>query len=630
MFRSLLATTPASIALFLALIATFPALHAHFCGPAELELQVGETLTWRITADLVETESVYTPTLSGPANVVQVFPDHQFSSRHGVFVFTGLSPGTNTLSVHWLYTGNGANAICNVTIKVVADPRPISYSTVPREGSLVAWDHSVPADTLRGMINRFIPAESEKLFVLTECFGGNIIYSPAFDNAPNTCIISATVPNQTGKYGGYHDDAARGLKPEAGRTAHTVHSEGVQGKTTAIPGPGETNTFAFHFRNSEWPLTGGTMAPEAFSLEPITPTSRIQSRHIIIFMGEPETKNIRVETHGTITVPSPYGTLRPISDNVDRDTIKQAFAGQLNTTVITVGGTPAPGAPDAGQNGWDGPGSSYALSRAIRAMGEAIAASENPAREQFILFVGDHGDTGYQAPPSQIPSAAGSSIELPNLLEIVHRSDELHTLITQDPNSAPSLRVEIAPSNSSQLTAASFTPLPQFAPGSFTAALSDDTGNRLTLDSFTQFSFDWDEDGQVEPADFEYTSLTFPMTEGELLRKFAGKTVNVTFNNHSATGVILTRFTLDYGASPRTDYVVPPPRIVSTAIENGQFVLTSVALQSYRYALDFSTDLVNWTPVLTNRPFQETFTLTVPIAEPAANYRLRWIDPLAQ
>lgn len=603
-------------------------LQAHFCGPAEIELQVGETLTWRITADLTEEESIYTPSINGPANVVQVFPDHQFHSRHGVFVFRGLSVGTNTLSVHWLYSGNGANATCQVVIKVIDDPRPLRYDTTPREGSLVAYDFSVPADTLRGMIDRFIPAETEKLLVLTECFGGNIIYSPSFADAPNTCIISATVPNQTGKYGGYHDDAARALKPENGRTALTVHSEGVQGKKTAVPGPGETNSFAFQFRYSEWPLTGGSMPPEAFSLEPITPASQVQSRHIIIFMGEPETKNLRVQTHGTITVPTPYGSVLPISDLADRDAIKQNFAGQPNTTIITAGGAPSAIDPAAGQNGWDKPGTSFGISRSIRAMGEAIASSDNPAREQFILFVGDHGGTGYEAAPSQVVAKAGTSAELPDLLEIVHRSDELYKFLIQDPNSAPSLRVEIEPSGLGQLSTGGFAPFSEFPAGSFAAVLSDENGNRLELTAFSQFSFDWDEDGQIEPADGEYTVLNFPMSEASLLRNFAGKAIDVTFRNHSENDLLLAQFTLLYGDAPRTDYLVPPPRVVSTSIENGQFIFTVEALQRHRYALDVSTDLVNWTEVTTTQPFDETFTMTAPISNPAANYRLRWIDPL--
>ncbi len=591
---------------------------AHFCGPTDIELQVGETLTWRITADMTEEETVYTPTLTGPANVVRVFPDHEFRSRHGVFVFTGVTPGTNVLSVHWLYEGNGANATCPVTIRVIDGPTPLRYSTAPGEGSLVANDHSVPADTLRGMIDRFIPTQSEKLFVFTQCFGGNIIISPSFADAPNLCILSATVANQTGKYGGYHDDAARGLKPETGRTAKTLHSESVQGKMTAVPAPGTTNTFAFHFRNSEWPLTGGTMAPEAFSLEPITPTSQIQSRHIVIFMGQPETKNIRVQTFGTITVPSYFGTVRPISDNADRDAIIQQFAGQPNTTIVTVGGD--------GQNGWQKPGRSIELSRALRAAGDAIAASENPAREQFILFVGDHGGTGYLPTGSQVAAAAGSSVMFPNPLNVIPRSDELHKLMTQDPNSTPMLRVNVEPGGQPQTQGLGFPPFSSFPSDSFTATLTAGDGSSKTLTSFQQITFDWDEDGLIEPGDGEYASVSFPINEGELLGRFSGKSVDITFSNNSTTSLLLTGVELYLGDAPRTDYVIPPPRILSAELSGDQILLTVEALQSLRYAVDVSTDLNIWTGIVTNQPFTETFVLPVPQSGPSASYRLRWVE----
>ena len=591
---------------------------AHFCGPTEIELQVGETLTWRVTADRTETDSVYTPTLTGPANVVQVFPDHQFRSRHGVFVFTGLTPGTNTLSVHWLYEGNGANATCPVTIKVVNDPRPLRYSTAPGEGSLVANDHTVPADTLRGMIDRFIPAESEKLFVFTQCFGGNLILSPSFANAPNLCILSAAVANQTGKYGGYHDDAARGLKPEAGRTAKTLHSEGVRGKTTAVPAPGTTNTFAFHFRNSEWPITGGTLAPEAFSLEPITPTSQIQSRHIVIFMGQPETKNIRVQTHGTITEPGRLGTVQVISDNADRDSIIQQFAGQPNTSIFTVGGD--------GTGGWQKPGTSIELSRAIRAAGDEIAASDNPAREQFILFVGDHGGTGYTPGPSQVAANPGSSVTFPNPLDIIPRSDELHKLTTQDPNSIPTLQINAEPGAIPQTQDHGYAPFAPFPPDSFTVALSANDGTTLTLSTFEQISFDWDEDGVIEPHDGEYTGMVFPIPESDLFGKFSGKAVDITFGNNSTANLTLTGVDLHLGAAPRTDYIIPPPRILSAELVGGNIQLTVEALQSLRYAVDVSTDLQSWTGIVTNQPFTETFSMPVPQFGDNASYRLRWVE----
>src|SRR5690606_9086993 len=125
----------------------------------------------------------------------------------------------------------------------------------------------------------------------------------------------------------------------------------------------------------------------------------------------------------------------------------------------------------------------------------------------------------------EVVAEAGSSAELPDLLEIVHRGDELYKLLIQDPNSAPSLRVEIEPTGLGQLSTGGFAPFSEFPAGSFAAVLSDN-GTRLELTAFTQFSFDWDEDGQIEPADGEYTVLDFPMSEASLLRNFAGKTID--------------------------------------------------------------------------------------------------------
>ncbi|KXK31826.1 MAG: wall-associated protein [Candidatus Brocadia sinica] len=39
--------------------------YAHTCGPSVLEMKVGETTTWQITADLTEEETLYTPLNTG-------------------------------------------------------------------------------------------------------------------------------------------------------------------------------------------------------------------------------------------------------------------------------------------------------------------------------------------------------------------------------------------------------------------------------------------------------------------------------------------------------------------------------------------------------------------------------------
>jgi hypothetical protein len=605
---------------------------AHFCGPGEFTIAVGQTLTWQITADLTELETTYTPTITGSNGVAQIFPSAPFNSRHGEFVVTGVAPGTNTLSVHWLYLGNGVSGVCTVRI-IVVPARPLVYPTTPLEGSVVTWEGlSIEANWLSTAIEEFIPAESQKLLVLTECFAGNVALSAAFRNAPNTCILAATVQNQTGKYGGYHDDAARALKPEGGRTARTVHTQGVKGKKTAPPGT--TNTWLYRFENSEWPITGGTLPPEAFLLEPITPTSQVQSRHIIIFMGQPETKEVRIENHDGVTVPLPRGAPTQIDDNADREAIIQNFAGQPNTTVVTLGGGPSRNNPDLGTNGWGMPGTSYALGRALEAAGAAIRASENPAREQFILFVGDHGDLGIDAAPFRTNATAHRGTRLPAELPIVSGDDVLYRLLRRDTNSTPLVTVNVEPASGGQLQdAAAGFPLANLnLSGPYALRLVDpQSGSYLDLTDWSRFDFDADRNGQVEPAAQEFVGLVFPVSEFALFSQFLGKNLSVEFINNSAADLALTGLRLDYGKSPRTNYPLPPPFITKIQPGNGSVALTIEALQFERYIVDRSTNLLTWTPILTNQPFAELSTIQVPAPADAksAAYRLRWADPLA-
>jgi hypothetical protein len=604
------------------------AARAHFCGQPELRLAVGETLMWRITADMTETQTVYTPTIGGSNGVARIFPNDEFLSRHGDFILTGLAPGTNTLQVKWLYLGNGVSGTCQVSVIVEPNRFPVRYSSAPAEGSLVTFESSVPADTFRSMIDRFIPAESQKLLVLTECYAGNISRSPSFANAPNTCILSATVPDQTGKYGGYHDDAARALKPGAGRTALTVHTQGVKGKMTARPPPpGHTNRFLYLFENSEWPITGGTLSPEGFSLEPITADSAVQSRHIVIFMGDPGGTNINVEVHGDVTVPLSYGFPRPIYDNDDRDAIIRNFAGQPNTTVVTAGGAASATDGNKGRNGWEHPGSSIALSRAIRAAGDAIRNSENPAREQFILFVGDHGGTGYYSAPFRTNSPPGGGLLLPGALALPGGEDALYDLLAQDPAAVSRLQVQVELRKQPRPAAvAPAAVAPSFAPGSFSVTLDAGNGNEFVLSEFTQTEFDWDEDGALDSPG-EYLALEFPISSADWRYRFAGKEVKLRFNNRSATDLDVTRYRFDFARSTRTSFPVPPPRIKSLEKVGNQLRLNIVALQLEQYAVEYSADLKSWSQVWTYFPLTDDSTLTLNISsvQNGGAYRLRWV-----
>ncbi|MEW5925570.1 MAG: hypothetical protein AB1746_16430, partial [Candidatus Zixiibacteriota bacterium] len=188
---------------------------------------------------------------------------------------------------------------------------------------------------LDDLLDQYIPESSaqSRLLIFTECYAGDKLDD--FADNPKTTVISATVAGQTAQYGGYHDDAADSLYAGPGRTADDVHAAGIAGK-----GPGETPP----------PRQG----PNA-SLEPTDPAGTIKSRHVLVFNGMPNAQ-----------------------DNADRDAIENNFAGDPNTTVTTCGGN---------GTGYDYPGTRAGLEAALN----DISANMSPD-EQFILFVGDHGN----------------------------------------------------------------------------------------------------------------------------------------------------------------------------------------------------------------------------------------------
>lgn len=201
---------------------------------------------------------------------------------------------------------------------------------------------SVSAGDLKKMIDHFIPTNNAQsaLLIFTQCYGGEM--AGAFAGRANTAVLAATASGCS-LYQGYHDDAARALKPGEGRTSDDVHNAGVAGKGS-----------------SENPTKSG----DPVSLAPVTADGPIRSRHVLVYAGKPEALDV-----------------------ADRDAIKKNFAGQLNTTVTTVGDAPDSGGK--GQHGWDYPGTGEGLRQALKEIGQLM----NP-HEQFILFVTDHGGMG--------------------------------------------------------------------------------------------------------------------------------------------------------------------------------------------------------------------------------------------
>ncbi|HMP89519.1 MAG TPA: hypothetical protein PJ991_04925 [Kiritimatiellia bacterium] len=218
------------------------------------------------------------------------------------------------------------NAVTNATLSTT------SGASI-RDTNLVQW------------INQYIPTNSKKLVVNTQCYGGDM--ARAFGDDPNTAVISGTSPGQLGIYGGYDDGASRGLRPGAGRTAQDVHTAGI----------GTRN-------QRETPTVGGGLSPTNFPMEPVSTGGVVRSRHVIFYAGQPDD--------------------RPGRD-VDQDArIAGNFAGEPNTTYEAVAGTTA--------GGWDQNGNAAGLRRAIQNAGAAITNSPTPDQEQFILYITDHGD----------------------------------------------------------------------------------------------------------------------------------------------------------------------------------------------------------------------------------------------
>jgi hypothetical protein len=232
-------------------------------------------------------------------------------------------------------------------------PLALAFTSLPAQatgrthGTLCTSSGSPVYDfELALLISSNIPKCSKKLIVATQCYGGNLLndFSDR-SKTPNTAVISATKPGQRAYYGGYDDDAAAALKPGPGRNGNDVHVAGRNGR-----------------HRKETPKRGGTMSAGNFNLDNVSDNGPVRSRHIVYYAGIPGG-----------------------ADDDYRDTISDNFAGEANTTVHTAGG-------NGGGDGYDHPGTADGLSDAIESAADEINNAEDPCKEQFILFISDHGD----------------------------------------------------------------------------------------------------------------------------------------------------------------------------------------------------------------------------------------------
>lgn len=615
-------------------------ISAHDCGPAQIEIKAGRSYFWRIKADLTEKLTRYTPTLTGAAGVAEVFPRKVFDAHHGDFVITGLQPGTNQLTVRWFYEPTGADRNCAVTIIVRPDDGVPDFQTQSANGELVtrAGEPAISAVQLDSLINSSIPAEALKLLVFAQCFGGNLALSPLFKDDANTAISSGTSPNQEGRYGGFHDDAARGLRPAAGRTALDLHDEGSAGKSTVwVERSGSGDTEAGTHQWSEWPRMSGGLPLSQFPLDPVTAEGAVRSRHIVIFAGRPGSIKEEVLTQGTITIPDETGTRQVFSDNADRDQIKANFAGQANTTVRTCGGEPSwqtaynPFADNAGTDGWDFPGDLDGLQRAIKEAGDAIRNSPDPSKEQFILYVTDHGERGVPLPTGTTTVAPNSSGTLGSGIATPASNSPLSGSLQRQPDNQPQLRVQVKPGGGqSPNRGAQRAGSPvSVNPGDVELRLTPEGGVPVTLLQPRVSVVDLDDDGNLASLPGEGIWLHFPIPEPQLLTNIFGRALTIVAANRSGQPLEFSDLTLLTGGIA-SDNADPEPHVIGfRQVDAAQVEFTVGGLPNRRYLFEASADLTAWN-LITDRAltgYTETLTVSVPPNAGQVFMRVRKPEP---
>lgn len=105
--------------------------YAHTCGPSVLEMKVGETTTWQITADLTEEETLYTPLNTGDPNVATISSDTPFTAHHGVFTITTVVAGQTSFAIQWYFMSRPMQAMFGEVVVAVkeAEPTPVAMVT---------------------------------------------------------------------------------------------------------------------------------------------------------------------------------------------------------------------------------------------------------------------------------------------------------------------------------------------------------------------------------------------------------------------------------------------------------------------------------------------------------------------
>lgn len=608
---------------------------AHFCGPTRIELQVGQSCPWTITADRTEKLSLYVPVINGDPGVASAEPLTRFMAHHGEFTITGKSVGTNTLSVAWSYEPTGAFGFCDVTIVVKeADPENKPLDSPGAGGTLATSGlQMITNEDLKGFIDKHIPAECERLLIFTQCFGGNIAQAEGFRDMPNTAIASASSPNQTAKYGGYDDDAARGLRPEEGRTALDMHRDGVRGRNNPIPPrDGTPRSKKFLFKDGEWPVTAGGMNLDAFSLAPVSNDGPVKSRHIVFFAGQPEDKKLYLDTQDGYTV---KGNGNPmdveVGDPAVRDRVKSNFAGQQNTTVRTVGGEPIAENSTTGKDGWDLAGTYEGLEKAIKEAGDAIRNSPDPSAEQFILYVGDHGGQGFTVVDDPIELDANGTYTLQVDLSTLQGSDVWLEYAEIDTSNTPTIQVDTTSATGAEHQSNGIKAAGNSSPDISLGFELELLGGRIVeLPAPESIAIDSNGDGVRDPATGDVTRHAVGLPESILVGPDATTVFTLRIRNKASTAIMIDTVQLNSGKiSKNSDMIATPVfrQVERIGADVLRFSLRGAPGETYQ--LEGSDDFANWSTVEDVRfnteyiEFETSFEAT----NPPRFFRLTWTAP---
>ena len=360
-----------------------------------------------------------------------------------------------------------------------------------------------------------IDSGANRLLILTECYGGEVALQ---FTGSNTTVLSATsLTSQTAVSGGFDAGAAAGLAPTAGATAQGLLDLATLAKNAI-----------------ESPTTGGGLTAANFPLDPVG-TNNIESRHIIFYAGRPTTE-----------------------DTKERDAIISNFSKESNTTVTTVGGAGA-------SAGWNQPGTAAGLKDAIDSAKTAISNATNPSREQFILFVGDHGgERETQRGPVSLPPETGAPI---TAVDPTNPSPTQNGLLTfrsnpsspaymnpamLGPGTTPGFSCFLdlsAAGNERPVLASSLSFLvePSLWQMEVTPQTGPNAGHSIFLSNPTLLANDYDGDGIIGDSPGEGVTLEFPVAPNVLTSSFFNTYAEIQVFNGTSNTWIVTDASQDTG-----------------------------------------------------------------------------------